>query len=359
MQVIKKRFVYLIVLAIALIGLLFLGTDKLWIETYYTNFIYPPVAHVLRIFFGWIPFSFGDVLYSVLVLWISYKIIRNFIKLFRRKITVKVVIRKAVKFFYIIVAFYVVLLLLWGLNYSRKGIGYQLNLPKVKYDSSQLMVLQNILVEKVNQSKSEIKNDTYPSGKQMFKDAVNSYENASIQYPFLKYKTPSIKPSLYGTLFDYLGFTGYYNPFTGEAQVNTTVPRFLIPSITVHEMAHQLGYAKENEANFVGFLVGKNSRDPLFRYSSYLDLLMYANSELRFFDSSAANKTLEMLSPSVRLDLMEWRKFNMAHQSFLEPGARWLYGNFLKMNEQPHGILTYDRVISLVISYYEKEDLIR
>ena len=56
-------------------------------------------------------------------------------------------------------------------------------------------------------------------------------------------------------------FLGYYNPFTGEAQVNTNVPAFVIPFTTCHEMAHQIGYASESEASFVGFLVIRNSNN--------------------------------------------------------------------------------------------------
>ncbi len=48
-----------------------------------------------------------------------------------------------------------------------------------------------------------------------------------------------------------LGVTGYLNPFTNEAQVNTTVPAFLQPFMTCHEIAHQLGFAPEEDANFV------------------------------------------------------------------------------------------------------------
>jgi hypothetical protein len=79
---------------------------------------------------------------------------------------------------------------------------------------------------------------------------------------------------LWGWLGNYVGFTGYYNPFTGEAQVNTTVPKFLQPFTASHEVAHQLGYAKEMEANFVGYLAASHSTDTLFRYSVYLDLFL-------------------------------------------------------------------------------------
>ena len=94
-----------------------------------------------------------------------------------------------------------------------------------------------------------------------------AYRYAAREHPALLYFYPSVKFSFYGYLANYLGFSGYYNPFTGEAQVNTTVPRFVQPFTTCHEIGHQLGYAKEKEANFCGFLATKSSPDPAFRYS--------------------------------------------------------------------------------------------
>ena len=129
------------------------------------------------------------------------------------------------------------------------------------------------------------------------KERKKCYDEAAVVYPCLQYKTPSIKSSVYGLLGDYLGFTGYYNPFTGEAQVNTTVPKFLIPYITLHEMGHQIGYAKEDEANFSGYLAAVASHDTLFQYSTYLDLFVYANREVYYFDSTASNLQRHQLVP--------------------------------------------------------------
>lgn len=66
--------------------------------------------------------------------------------------------------------------------------------------------------------------------------------------------------------------------------MNTTVPRFLEPYVTAHEMAHQLGYAKENEANFVGFLACRSYDNPAFRYSAYYDMYNYALTEVYLRD---------------------------------------------------------------------------
>ena len=128
----------------------------------------------------------------------------------------------------------------------------------------------------------------------------------------------------------------------------------LRPYIATHEMAHQLGYAKENEANFVGYLAAVNSRDTLFHYSTYLDLFLYTNREIFYFDSVSAHNTMEKLNPYVKGDIEELRQFDIDHQSFFEPLITWMYGNYLKLNNQPRGIHSYNAVVGMLIAYYKK-----
>ncbi len=356
--VLKKRLIYLSILVILLISLFALAGNKVWIENNYTYGFYPPLARTLRLIFGWIPFSIGDVFYGGLFLWLLYKLFRNGYLLFQKRVTWHIIFRKLSKVFIIIFLAYGVFLVLWGLNYSRKGIAFQLHLQEPKYDTMQLLKLQDMMVNRVNETKSLTDSLTRLSAKEIYAKAVIAYREAQKVFPFLDYKNTSIKTSLYGSWGNYFGFTGYYNPFSGEAQVNATVPKFLLPAITVHEMAHQVGYAKEMEANFVGFLVGSHSSDPSFRYSAYLDVLVYTNVQVRVFDTTSANNALKRLSPAVKSDLREWSQFSMAHRSIFEPAVRWVYGKFLKINNQPLGILSYDQVTSLVISYYQKMGLL-
>ena len=184
--------------------------------------------------------------------------------------------------------------------------------------------------------------------------AKSCYKTAKNSYGFLNYKAGSIKSSMYGWLGNYLGFSGYYNPFTGEAQVNTTVPKFLLPYVTLHEMGHQIGYAKENEANFSGYLAAENSSDVLFKYSTYLDLFVYANREVYYLDSSLSGVAARRLTPEVKADLAEWKRFNEDHTSFMEPAITWLYGKYLQINQQPKGMRSYNEVVAMLISYYKK-----
>ena len=119
-------------------------------------------------------------------------------------------------------------------------------------------------------------------------------------------------------------------------------------------MAHQIGYAKENEANFVGYLAAINSTDTLFHYSAYLDLFLYANREVYYFDSASYRKSFELLVPAVKKDISDLRRFNLEHESFIEPWITWLYGKYLKLNQQPQGMHSYNAVVGMLIAYYKK-----
>ena len=351
----KKGKQWILVILLVIVIKLF-ASDARLVEGYYSTKFYVFFSKILRLLTGWIPFSLGDIFYLVAGCWLLWKLMSNILLAFRGQYNAKILLKKLLSFVFGLIAVYLVFNIIWGLNYNRKGISSQLGLVRPKYDSMEVVQLQDLLLQKVNDSKAAlIRNKTvYPDKKELFKRAAKCYDEIEITYPFLAYKNASLKSSLYGWWGNYLGFTGYYNPFTGEAQVNTTVPKFLQPYIATHEMAHQIGYAKENAANFVGYLAAVNSSDTLFHYSCYLDLYMYANREVFYFDSTRAKQSAELLSPFVKKDLDEWRAFNKSHQSFIEPAITWMYGNYLKLNEQPKGMHSYNEVISMLLAYYKK-----
>jgi hypothetical protein len=352
----EKKIMRWIPLILLIIGIKIFSSNQLWVEHIYSCAFYMYASKILRIIFGWIPFSVGDILYFFAFCWIAWKIFKNVRGLFIKQFNLRDGLQKTLNLFFLLGVIYIIFYIFWGLNYDRKGIAFQLQLKPHLYDTTDLFILQNILLQKVNASKIAVtKNrESYPSTAVLISKAKKSYDAAHTKYPFLKYEITSVKSSFYGKIGNYMGFTGYYNPFTGEAQVNTTVPQMLRPYIATHEIAHQLGYAKENEANFVGYLAAVNSPDTLFHYSAYLDLFLYTNREIYYFDSSASEKNLDKLNPEVKKDIQELRQFNEAHQSYIEPFISWLYGNYLKLNNQPKGLHSYNAVVGMLIAYYKK-----
>src|SRR5688572_24771405 len=355
-KVSKRRYLKVFFFLVLIVFIQIITIDSLWVEKYYSNGFFPIFSAILRIMAGWLPFSIGDVLYLFAGIWLIYKLIRFIIKLTRRQVNGKYFRNASIKVLLIATLVYIIFNIFWGLNYNRKGVGYQLKLELSKYDSGDLKNIQQLLLDKVNKSKQVLinKHESYPKVKKLFSRAYMCYNQSEQAYPFLHLNYPSLKPSAFGWLGNYLGFTGYYNPFSGEAQINTTVPRFILPYIACHEIAHQLGYAKEDEASLAGYIAATVSNDTLFHYSAYLDLFLYANRDLFFIDSVAAKQVLKQLIPEVRADIKEYREFLLRYKSAVEPFIHWAYGRYLIANQQPKGMRTYNEVIAGLIAFYKK-----
>jgi len=326
------------------------------VEGVYSTGIYPVVAVVFRFITGWVPFSLGDVMYFAATVWLLIRLIALIRLLILRRATWRGFGYGLVKTAARVLWIYVIFNALWGLNYDRYGISYQLKLVPDKYSTNELKHLTTELLDRVNASRKALGDSVvaYPPYKTVFTLADNAYGEVTKRYPFLRYTGRSVKHSIYSELDNYFGFLGYYNPFTGEAQVNTNVPPFVIPYTVCHEMAHQLGYGSESEANFVGYLSARASKDSIFHYSTYFDLFSYANGELFARDSAAARSNYRQLDTLVKRDYRTYRDFLRGYQNKIEPLIRLFYGEYLKANNQPKGMETYDEVVAWLIAYEKK-----
>ncbi|HEV8285760.1 MAG TPA: DUF3810 domain-containing protein [Chitinophagaceae bacterium] len=328
-----------------------------FIEQYYSNGVYPVISKVLRFLFGWLPFSIGDLIYGFFIVVILVKTWQLLRVLFKRKFNRRYLVQglKQIIFFFLFV--YVFFYLLWGLNYSRKGIATQLNLKMSRYSLAELDTLTNVLEQRLNYYAGLVEpaqRDSFYKKRNLFHESYEAYKLGVERYHFLSYRPKSIKPSIFSYAGNILGFEGYYNPFSGEGQVNTTIPVFLQPFVACHEVGHQVGYGKENEANFAGFLACRLHPSPVFRYSVYFDMYNYTIHVLFRSDSTRAKQYLKALHPQVKKDYDELDRFFKKYQNPIEPVITWVYGKYLQANNQPAGKKTYSEVIAFLIAYQRK-----
>jgi hypothetical protein len=146
---------------------------------------------------------------------------------------------------------------------------------------------------------------------------------------------------------------GYLNPFTAEAQVNTTTPGFLHPFTICHEVAHQVGYAPEEEANFVGYLVANNFPDERFRYAANFEMFMYSIRQLGREDTTRAGQLWRRAVPGVKADLRQLRAFNDQYRSRVDDYTAIIYDQYLKANKQEKGIRSYSEVVGWLVAYFK------
>lgn len=350
----NRAWVLLILLAIA-VRILAARPD--WVEDYYSQGFYPLFSGLLRSLFGWIPLSIGDLFYGTILLIIFFKTGWLLRDLWRKKVDRIYLVTGLQQFLFLFLFLYVFFNVLWGLNYNRLGIAHQLGLQRDSATVEEIDTLAGRLLQKAiyYREKEEAGERTQLHRKRsLFSQSQLAYEAAANKYSFLSYQHRSVKPSIFSYAGNYLGFQGYYNPFSGEGQVNTTIPVFLQPFVTTHELAHQLGYAKESEANFVGYLACKEHPSAFFRYSVYLDMYLYAHAQLYYMDSVRAISLRKRAPAAMLRDIEELKQFYKAYQSPIEDIVTWGYDYFLQANQQPQGKRSYGQVTGWLLAWVRK-----
>jgi len=350
----KKLNIYLTIILILQIGFVqIISNYPSIVERYYSNGIYIFTSKLLRIVFGWIPFSFGDILIGFLI----FAFFRFLYRLIKERF--KNSIEKLLQLFAVISLLYGCFYWFWGFNYFREPLAKNLGFEQTKYTTEQLTTVTQNIVKKLNAVHIIIsKNDTLKienpfSQKEMYYKAIAGYQNLAKEYPQLRYKHKSVKSSLMSLIQTYNGTSGYLNPITGEAQVNDMIPKTGYPTTVCHEMAHQIGFAAENEANFVGYLAALSNEDIYFKYAAYRMAFGYLISELRKHDKQVFTETMKSVNKGVLKDYRASNAFWNQYKNPIEPFIKKGYNSYLKANKQTKGIQSYNYVVDLIISCSE------
>ncbi len=330
-----------------------LGHNPEWVEQYYSMGLYPKISGFFRFLFGWIPFSLGEIIYTLLIFSAIYYCYWQ-----RRQIKSKpfIFLKNAAMVFAV---FYFTFHLLWGLNYYRQPIAQNLAI-RDSITKVEVLEFTKSLISKTNAIQFKITGDTaaivqIPYEREaIFDKTIKGFGNLEKQYPFLKYQRPSIKKSMYSTFSTYLGIGGYLNPFTNEAQVNALIPLFRFPVVVGHEVGHQVGYSAENETNFIGYLVTLKNEDPYFQYSAYAFALSHCLIAIARSDESEFDQLYAQLNDGVKKNYRELNAFYAQYENPIEPLFQSAFNTFLKANNQADGVQSYGKVVNLMVGYHTK-----
>ena len=181
----------------------------------------------------------------------------------------------------------------------------------------------------------------------------DAYVTASDRYSFiprLHTKTKSIALSVPMT---YTHISGVYTFFTGEANININFPDYTLPYTAAHELSHQRGIAREDEANFMAFLVCEQSDDPYIRYSGYLNLFEYVMNALYSANRDKYNTVYASADSRIRGEMRAYSEFyrDYAH-SVAGKVSSTVNNAFLKSQGQTEGTRSYGRVVDLAVAYF-------
>lgn len=172
------------------------------------------------------------------------------------------------------------------------------------------------------------------------------------EYSFISPLRSRVKPVMLSKAMSYSHITGLYSFFTGEANINTDFPDYTIPYTAAHELAHQRGIAREDEANFIAYLVCISSDDAYIRYSGYLNMYEYLLSPLRRADTELYQKSLASLSVSVLGELRAYAAFFSKYEdSTLSDFSETVNDVYLTI-QGTGGTASYGMVVDLTVGYY-------
>ncbi len=185
-----------------------------------------------------------------------------------------------------------------------------------------------------------------------FEHAADGYEQAKDIYPELGGKFGPPKGLLLSEPVSYLGFSGVYFPFTGEANINMAVPHAILPSTICHEMAHQRGFAREDEANYIAYLTCNLNPDPNFQYSGNLLAVIISINTLRQYDMARFLELQAKYGEGMRNDLNDYALFIETHDTIIRRFGNAANNLYLKSNRQADGVYSYNRMVDLLIAEF-------
>ena len=317
-------------------------------EAYYSQLFYPWVFKIHRFFFNNFPFSLGDILYLTFAMLIINRVIRKSYYWYLRPWSFLNDLGV------VLILFLWIFYLSWGLNYHRLALSEQLGIS-TDYDLEELTAGIKELIVNVNQLQIElVKVDSLPvipnNSKSFFLKSTTLYNPTN---PSLTFELLDVKRSLFSTPLSYMGYAGYLNPFTLESQINSKIPTLNLVTTSLHETAHQMGYASEKEANFIAYQSAIKNDDPFIRYAGYSFALRYFFSELSAIDRSKANHLAKKINSGVLKNFKETSDFWKKYENPFEVIFEKIYDTFLKVNGESSGLKSYNEMVGLVINYHK------
>ncbi len=250
--------------------------------------------------------------------------------------------------------------LLFASGYRGSTLDEKLGLPRTSVSAAELHDTAKILNSELEKLIPEL---TFNTNKgtvmpysffEMNDHLQDAYKKAAKKYDFLPSFTSTIKPVILSEPMTYTHIAGIYTFFTGESNINTNFPDYTLPFTAAHELAHQRGIAREDEANFVAFLVCIESDDPYIRYSGYMSVYEYVLSALYQADQKAYSSMLKETSSFLISEIQAYNEFFEKYRDNVVANVSGSVNNgYLQSQGQSAGSKSYGMVVDLAVAYYK------
>ena len=324
-----------------------------------------PVKHTVARLCSFLPFSLAEVIWTVVVLALLSFVLRS-LWLVGRSLVYRLqgrnahplrrLLRRGLALLSALLIIYSGYTVTWGMNYYGDTFSQMSGLEGRKTTSQELYALTAAFAGKCNELSDQVARDEaglfVGSPDDRFDRSAGLYQCLYAQFPFLDLDEAQAKPMFYSRLMSWLGFTGFYFPFTGESLVNVDAPASLVPATILHELAHQRNIAQEDECNFLAIIAGLQCDDVEFQYSSALMGYIHLGNALYSADRDLWRTVYGSLNEAVRTDLSYNNTYWEQFESPASEAAEAVYSGFAESYGQKEIMKSYGACVDLLAAYY-------
>jgi len=332
-----------------------------FVENVYSRKIYPVIAEFVGTLTGWTSYSFAELLILLVVTVTLFKKFRALRGLLRKRRSLKNVAAHGLSFSLAIVG----ILYFWGMfgwafNYHRQSFLVSENLDRVGITAPELQRLSLSLANEANELRRHLEEDDdgllrlLESRRDALERGTLAFSSQGQEYETLRDGYVSRPKGPVINLLPWMHIAGVFFPYTGEANVTMTQPNHSLLFAGCHEMAHQLGWAREEEANFVGYAVCRRHPDEDYRYAAAQGALRYSLGALRAMDKDLAASVVATLGPGLRRD---WEASNIYWERYdgaLGENAQRVNDAYLKAQGQEEGVRSYGMMVDLLVADFRR-----
>ena len=249
-------------------------------------------------------------------------------------------------------------------GYRGSTLDKRLDIEKVAVNTHELVQTAEFLGRKVSECAEEVdfiygSHSVMPySFSQLNKKINEAYSKVADEHDFILDFKASVKPVVASKVLSYAHILGIYTYYTGESNVNMDFPDFTLPYTCAHEMSHQRGFAREDEANFMAYLVCISSDDPYIRYSGYYNMYEYVMNALYSANKEAYSRIYyTVASEKVRWETVAYSEFyEQYRENTVADVSNKVNDGYLQSQGQSEGVKSYGLVVDLMVSYRIKEE---
>jgi len=337
------------------------ATDPGRVESLYARGLYPRIAFALASLVGGLPFSLAEALFLGASLAALVAVVRFLGRLRRGPDRRRTLLSGLGGTVAALGPVYLAFLLLWGFNYQRQPFAASVGLDTRPARAEELEALCRRLLAEADERRQTAAQDAH--GVMRLEGGLASavarlgpgFEAASGRHALLAGPAAPAKPVGLSMALSYLGISGVFSPFTGEPNVNTTLPDPELPFVIAHETAHQRGIAREDEANYVASLACRLHPDADFRYSGSLLASIHALAALRSISPEAVAELSRSRSDPVRRDLVALQAWSDRYRTPLRSLGEAVNDGYLRSQGQRDGVRSYGRMVDLLIAEQRAE----